>query len=34
MEKIMDMEEKLMDENEKVITPLGLLEVQNNDNRF
>ncbi len=30
----MDMEEKLMDENEKVITPLGLLEVQNNDNRF
>lgn len=30
----MDMEEKLMDENEKVITPLGLLEVQNNDNMF
>ncbi len=30
----MDMEEKIMDENEKVITPLGLLEVQNNDNRF
>jgi hypothetical protein len=28
MEKFMDMEEKLMDENEKVITPLGLLEVQ------
>ncbi len=30
----MDMEDKLMDENEKVITPLGLLEVQNNHNRF
>jgi hypothetical protein len=34
MEKFMDMEEKLMDENEKVITPLGFLEVQNNDNRI